>query len=447
MRLNRRRLAALAPFSLLLSAFVHPVYAGGWGTQAQLSTNAYNGTIALDAAGNMTSLWYQNDLPNGTAVNEIWASTAAFGQAWSAPVNVSGPIGVASGNPSVRTNAAGTATAVYNNSSGTGMFSDHPLGGSWSTPAATSGVVGFYTSNDHGDQSIAWGGGGPRGIANPVRVVHRSAGGAWSTAATLATGAYVALDGNVVAPDGTMAVSWESYSSVCGSRTCKTSNWTLHVSTLAPGAQTWVDSGPLMGPSSTQHFGQMAADGLGDLGVISISNGNIVSLVRHAGAWGTPAVVAPLTTIGYYTGTGRDNRIYASDSSGHATFVGWNQGLTSLLAADGNLTTNTWSTPNVISGSDQDPGYFYFTMSQSGAAIAFWNLQSFNGSGETTWRAATRPAGGKPWNAPATAGTSFDAGGNPESVAVNTNGQAAVVFHGYSSDFLTYILYTNTYHP
>jgi hypothetical protein len=64
-----------------------------------LGTNAYNGTVALDAAGNMTSVWYQYTLPNGSAVNEIWASSAAFGQPWSLPVNISGPIGVASGNP------------------------------------------------------------------------------------------------------------------------------------------------------------------------------------------------------------------------------------------------------------------------------------------------------------------------------------------------------------
>jgi len=54
---------------------------------------------------------------------------------------------------------------------------------------------------------------------------------------------------------------------------------------------------------------------------------------------------------------------------------------------------------------------------------------------------------GVAWNAPATVGTSFDAGGNPESVAVNSAGQAAVVFHGYSSDYLTFIEYTNTYQP
>jgi len=146
--------------------------------------------------------------------------------------------------------------------------------------------------------------------------------------------------------------------------------------------------------------------------------------------------------------TGRDNRVYASDSSGHATIVGWgNVQLTNLVEVDGNLTTNTWGKVSVISGSDQYPGYFDFQMSSSGAAIAFYWVDPYDGSGNTIWRAATRPGTGKAWNAPATAGVSYDAGGTPDGVAINSAGEAAVVFHGYSSDFLTYILYTNTYKP
>ena len=58
-----------------------------------------------------------------------------------------------------------------------------------------------------------------------------------------------------------------------------------------------------------------------------------------------------------------------------------------------------------------------------------------------------RPGAGKAWGAPATAGTSFDAGGTPDGVAINAAGQAAVVFHGESSDYTTQLLYTNTYKP
>jgi hypothetical protein len=84
-------------------------------------------------------------------------------------------------------------------------------------------------------------------------------------------------------------------------------------------------------------------------------------------------------------------------------------------------------------------------MSSSGAAIAFYPL--LLQSGTTTWRAITRPGAGKPWNAPATAGSSLEGGGTPDGVAVSSAGQAAVVFHGYNSGLTTNILYTNTYKP
>ena len=434
--------------SLLMIAPVL-AFSGSWQTQVVLSSNAYNGTVALDANGNMVSVWYQNSLANGTGVNEIWASSAPFGHAWSTPVNISGNIGVASGNPSVRSSAAGNSTAIYTDPTLGAAFVDHPSGGSWGTPGSTGGVNQFYVNNDRGDEGLAYGGGGPRGAATPVSVVQRPAGGSWTTPTTIATGTYVALEGSVLAPDGTMAVAWESYNSVCGSRTCKTSNWTMHVSTHAPGASSWVDSGTLLGPDTARHFGQLAADNVGDIGVAAISGTNVVSIVRHGTTWNkTPAVVAPLSSLEFYTGTGRDNRVFASDSTGHATIVSWgNAQLSNLVAVDGNLSNNTWGKTTVISGPDQNPNYFYFTMSSSGASIAFWSITPFNGSGNTLWRAATPPRAGQAWNPVATAGTSFDGGGTPESVAINSAGQAAVVFHGYSSDFLTFILYTNTYQP
>src|SRR5205807_3719740 len=129
------------------------------------------------------------------------------------------------------------------------------------------------------------------------------------------------------------------------------------------------------GPDATQHFAQLAADTVGDLGVIALRAGNVVSIVRHGSAWSSVATVASTTTFQFYTGTGRDNRIFASDSAGHATLVGWGDiHLNTLAAIDGNLTTNTWGPATTISGADQSPGYFDFAMSSSGAAIAFYPL-------------------------------------------------------------------------
>jgi hypothetical protein len=437
---NHRALRTVL-FCFLAVTVTMPAWAG-WNKQVVLGDNAYSGTATIDAAGNMTSVWFQS------GPNEIWASTAAFGQPWSAPVDISGSVSTSGGNPSVRGSASGNATAIYTNPSGGASFVDHPAGGVWGTPGATNGVNQFYVSNDNGDQGLAWGTGGARATSSTVNAVQRPAGGNWSAATTIASGVHLAFDGSVMAPDGSMAVAWESFNAVCGSRTCTTSNWVLHVSTHAAGAQNWVDSGALLGPDSKQHFGQLAADGVGDLGVLSLSGGNLVSLVRHGSSWTGPAIVASTSTFQFYTGTGRDNRVFASDSAGHATVVGWGDiHLSTLAAVDGNLTTNTWGTAKTISGSDQFPGYFDFTMSSSGAAIAFYWVNPNDGSGNTIWRAATRAGAGKPWSSPATAGTSFDAGGTPEGVAINGAGQAVVVFHGYSSDFLTYIEYTNTYQP
>jgi hypothetical protein len=421
--------------------------AGSWSTQATLASSAYQGTIGLDASGNMTSVWYQYNAPNGTAIDEIWASSAAFGKPWPTPVDVSGNIGPSSASPSVRVSAAGSATAVYTTQTLGTVYNDKPAGGSWGTTHATNGVNGFYVSNDNGVEGMAWGTGGARPTSSTIVAQSRPVGGIWSTPVTLSAQPHLSLDGATVAPDGTIAVAWEVFNSTCGERTCKTSNWVMHVSTLAPGAQTWVDSGALLGPDTTQHFGQLASDSVGDLGVIALQAGNVVSKVRHGSAWSSTVVV--VSDSGFqFSASATSNRIYYSDSAGHATLVGWGDiHLETLAAIDGNLTNNTWGSPTTISGSDQFPGYFDFLMSSSGAGIAFYPLLDFDGAGNTEWRAITRPGAGKPWNAPATAGISFEGSGTPDSVAIDSAGQAAVVFHGYSSDYLTNILYTNTYKP
>ena len=419
--------------------------AGSWSTQATLANNAYQGSIAIDASGNLVTVWYQNGV-NGSLVEEVWGSSAAFGQPWSAPVDISGGVGSTTGNPTVRMSAAGNATVVYTSPTLGAAYADKPLGGAWTSPLTTNGVNQFYVSNDSGVEGLAWGTGGARASSSTVMAIRRPAGGTWSAPATLAAAPHLAFDGAIVAPDGSMSVTWESFDSTCGSRTCKTSNWVLHVSSLAAGAQSWVDSGPLLGPDATQHFGQLAADNVGDLGLIALKAGNVVSVVRHSSAWSSVVTVIPDTNFQFYAGTGHDNRIFASDSAGHATLVGWGDiHLQTLAAIDGNLTNNTWGSPTTISGSDQYPGYFDFAMSSSGAAIVFYPLSLQ--SSPTPWRAITRPGAGKPWNAPATAGTSFDAGGTPDGIAINAAGQAAVVFHGESSDFTTQLLYTNTYKP
>jgi hypothetical protein len=442
MKLNRfARFALAAPLCAAASAS-----AGTWSTQATLSNNAYQGSIGIDANGNLVVVWYQNADSSGNLLAEAWASSAAFGHPWSAAVDLSGGPNSTNGNPTVRISAAGNATAIYTNSSATASFVDRPAGQNWGSPATTGGVNTFYVGNDAGAEGLAWGTGGARPTSSTIVAQRRAAGASWDAVTTLAAAPHLAFDGATIAPDGTMAVAWESFNSTCGSRTCTTSNWVLHVSTLAPGSHTWVDSGAIMGPDTKQHFAQLAADNQGNLGVIALQAGNVVSIIRHSGSWSSIVIVTSATNFQFYAGTGRDNRIFYTDTAGHATLVGWGDiHLQTLAAIDGNLATNSWGSPSTISGGDQFPGYFDFAMSSTGAAIVIYPLPQQ--TSPTPWRAITRPGAGKPWNAPATAGTSFDAGGNPDGVSINAAGQAAVVFHGYSSDYTTNILYTNTYKP
>ena len=373
------------------------------------------------------------------------------------PVNISGSISAAV--PNIHTSAAGKATAFFSdnvNLNTPTYFVDHNAGGAWGTPGSTHGGneafistdrISIIVSNDNGDDGFAWGVGAGlvSGGVQSISVVQRPTGGSWNTATTIASGAHLNLDGALVEPNGTMAVAWESFTAVCGSRVCHNSNFVLHVSTRAPGGS-WLDSGGLLGPDATQHFGQLAADSTGDLGLATQSGGNLVSLVRHGSTWTGPVVVAPSSSIGFSSGVANQNRVFASDSAGHATFVGWgNVNLTTLASVDGNLTTNTWGAVKTISGADQSPGYFDFAMSSTGKAIAFYAISDVNSN--YTWRAATRGGPGVAWGAPVTVGTSFEGGGVPEGVAINRAGQAAVMFHGLTSDFLTNIEYTNTFQP
>src|SRR6516164_7288745 len=111
--------------------------AGTWATQATLSNNAYNGSIAIDAKGNLVVVWYQNADPSGNLLEEVWGSSTAIGHPWGPSVDLSGGPNSTTGNNYVRISAAGNATAVYTNPSQTASFVDKPLGQNWGSPGTT----------------------------------------------------------------------------------------------------------------------------------------------------------------------------------------------------------------------------------------------------------------------------------------------------------------------
>jgi hypothetical protein len=259
----------------------------------------------------------------------------------------------------------------------------------------------------------------------------------------------VTIDGGVTAPDGTTAVAWESYTASCGSRVCKTTNFVLHVSTLAAGSHTWVDSGALLTSASSQNHGLLAADGNHNIGLISINGGNVVSLVRHSsGAWTSAVTVASasslLLDLSHQPNEPADNRCFGSDAAGHATVVGWgNNQSTNLVAVNGNLQTNTWGASSVITGSDQFPNYYRLAVSSAGQAVVAYALQL----DQNTIRAEVRPGSTSAWGAPATVGSGNDVSALAITVGINSSGQAAVAFSAYTSDFTSFINYVNTFVP
>ena len=432
-----------------------PAWAGSWQTQTVVANGGIGPWIAIDASGNLAVAWGFSAYP----ISENLVRTGAIGQPWGATVDLTGQVTGALHLPQLHASASGNFTAIYNQGSpAVSMFVDHPPGGGWSTPAQIPGSseagqtlqnFPLFTSNDHGDQAIVWGGGGPRGNANPIQVTVRPAGGVWQTPATIATGTFVTIDGGVTAPDGTTAVAWESYQASCGSRVCKTTNFSLHVSTLAPGSNAWVDSGQLLFSASSQNHGLLAADGNHNIGLISINGGNVVSLVRHSsGAWTSAVTVASATALlldlSHQPNEPADNRCFGSDGAGNATVVGWgNNQSTNLVAVSGNLQTNTWGASNVITGSDQFPNYYRLAVSSAGQAVVAYPLQLDS----NTLRAVVRPGPTSAWGAPATVGSANDLSALAITVGINASGQAAVAFSAYTSDFTSFINYVNTYKP
>ena len=132
-------------------------------------------------------------------------------------------------------------------------------------------------------------------------------------------------------------------------------------------------------------------------------------MVRHGSGW-TGAAMLRRFFSPFFWGTGRDNRVYASDSSGHATLWGGGTRNSQPRGGGWEFGHQYMGTANGITGSDQHPGYFDFAMSSSGAAIAFYWVNPLMEREHHLARCGSS-RGGMPWHAPATAGTTFDAGG------------------------------------
>jgi hypothetical protein len=111
------------------------------------------------------------------------------------------------------------------------------------------------------------------------------------------------------------------------------------------------------------------------------------------------------------------------------------------LAVSGSISNNTWSSPVVLSGSDTNVSQVYFALAPSGAAVTIW----LSSSGTPAIHAITRANGMSSWNGPITVsgpGSSI----SPEAAAVDSSGNAIVIYSGYDAASV-HTEYATNYQP
>ena len=112
------------------------------------------------------------------------------------------------------------------------------------------------------------------------------------------------------------------------------------------------------------------------------------------------------------------------------------------LAVSGSISNNTWSSPVVLSGSDTNVGQVYFALAPSGAALTIW----LSSSGTPVIHAITRTTAMGTWGGPITVsgpGTSI----SPEAAAVDSSGNAIVIYSGYDAASVRTLIRPTNYQP
>jgi hypothetical protein len=120
----------------------------------------------------------------------------------------------------------------------------------------------------------------------------------------------------------------------------------------------------------------------------------------------------------------------ASDDAGLVTFVYEVIGFSGsqALTVSGSISNNTWSSPVVLSGSDANVSQVCFAVAPSGTQVAVW----LSSSPTPQIHAATRATATGTWGSPVTVsgpGSSIA----PEAAAVNSSGDAIVIYSGYDA--------------
>ena len=298
----------------------------------------------------------------------------------------------------------------------------------------------IFVMNSRGDAAIAWiVGGGPRSTSGSVMAVLRPAGGAWSAQQTVASGAHLTVDHAGIGDSGEVIVTWETYNAVCHKYGCAQSSYVLHASRQNTGTDVWVDSGALLGPDLDAHDARVALDSGGGAILLALSSSGVYTSATQGnsgGAWSAfkTAVSPQGSTI---------ISDLASDDTGQVTLVyeSITYPTSQALAVNGSITSNTWSSPVVLSGTDTSVGQVYFAQAPNGASLAIW----LSSSGTPAIRAATRATATGAWSTP----VNLSGPGSyisPEAAAVEPSGNAIVVYSGYNAASV-HTEYATNYQP
>jgi hypothetical protein len=365
-----------------------------------------------------------------TSQDQLWSSSRPAAGNWGTVTQVSPPLQTTSVLPVVRIGTSGFATAVWTDEGGV-WTADRPSASKWNPaqlliPGASNPI---FVMNSQGAAAIAWTVGGPPGSGSAVMAVLRPAGGTWSAQQIVASGAYVIADHAGIGANGAAIVTWEAYEATCRKYGCGVSNFVLHASRQNAGAGSWVDSGSLVGPDGETHDARVALDSTGGAMLVATNSAGAYASATQGnsgGAWSPFKTIVNPQAITITTDL-------ASDDAGQVTlvyeFIGFST--SQVLAFNGSISNNTWSSssPIVLSGSDTSVGQVYFAVAPSGAALAVW----LSSSGTPAVHAILRATATGAWSSPVSVSSGSGSEVGPEAAAVNSSGNAIVIYSSYNA--------------
>ena len=193
------------------------------------------------------------------------------------------------------------------------------------------------------------------------------------------------------------------------------------------------------GPIAHAHDARVALDSAGGAILVALSSSGVYTSATQGnsgGAW------SPFKTVVNPQGSTIISDL-ASDDAGQVTLVYESivYPTSQVLAVSGSISNNTWSSPVVLSGADTSVGQVYFALAPSGAALAIW----LSSSGTPAIHAVTRATATGTWSTPVSVsgpGTYIA----PEAAAVESSGNAIVIYSGYDTASV-HTEYATNYQP